>query len=241
MNFEIFTTSAGLTSLFTLTLLEIILGVDNIIFISIIADKLPKNKQLFARNMGLFIAMLVRIVLLIFIGYILGMTKPLFTILDIEFTGKSLILLGGGVFLIYKSTVEMHNKVKGVVDETGGKGKQVLSAVIMQIVLIDIVFSFDSILTAVGVAKDVEVMIGAVILSMGVMFLMATKIATFINARPTIKMLALSFLVTIGVVLVMEGLGQHIQKGPIYFAMVFSLLVETLNIRMRKNKGKTEH
>jgi predicted tellurium resistance membrane protein TerC len=241
MDFGILLTQSGATALFTLTMLEIILGVDNIIFISIIADQLPKNKQLFARNVGLFIAMIIRIILLLFISYILAMKSTLFTFLGINFTGKSLILLAGGVFLIYKSTIEMHNKVKGVSQEEGSKRKAALSAVIMQIVLIDIVFSFDSILTAVGVAKNVEVMIGAVILSMGVMFIFATKISDYINARPTIKMLALSFLVTIGVVLVMEGLGQEIQKGPIYFAMGFSLIVETLNIRMRKNKGKEEH
>ena len=231
-----------------LTLLEIVLGIDNIIFISIVTDKLPKEKKRFARNVGLTLALVVRLMLLSVVSYIMGMTKPLFEIFNQEFTGQSLVLLAGGLFLIYKSTIEMHSNVKG--SEHGEtKTKQKMSAIILQIVLIDIVFSFDSIITAIGMTNEIRqnlqkdpmvIIFGAVIISMLIMLLFAKPISDFINNRPTIKMLALAFLVTIGVLLVAESFGQHIPKGYVYFAMVFALLVEFLNIKMRRNKSEGE-
>jgi predicted tellurium resistance membrane protein TerC len=248
MDFSILFTSAGALSLLSLTLMEIILGVDNIIFISIIADKLPKEKQAFARNLGLLLAMVVRIGLLLIIGIIIAMDEEKFgflpSLLDpkhFTFSIKELILLAGGIFLMYKSVTEMHDKIAGSESEMQTKGKATLSAIILQIVLVDIIFSIDSILTAIGIVKEVPIMIAAVVLSMGVMFIFAGKISTFINNRPTIKMLALAFLVMIGFVLVAEALNYHFPKELVYFAMAFSLLVEFLNIRMRKKKGKEEH
>jgi len=244
-NFAILFTGVGIFYLVVLSLLEIVLGIDNIIFISIVTDKLPKEQKRKARNLGLTLALVVRLILLTFVSYIMAMKDPLFTIAGFDFSGQSLVLLFGGLFLIYKSTIEMHSSVKGYHDvqapKTGG-----LRAVIIQIILIDIVFSFDSIITAIGmtngIAKEtggnpIYIIYAAVIISMIVMLIFAKPISDFINNRPTIKMLALSFLVTIGVLLVAEAFQQHIPKGYIYFAMVFSLIVEFLNIRMRKNQG----
>lgn len=235
----------GIVYLIILSLLEIVLGIDNIIFISIVTDKLPKEEKRKARNIGLILALLVRLLLLSVVAWVMGMTKPLFSILHFDFTGQSLVLLLGGLFLIYKSTVEMHSSVKGH-EEVHAPKKGGLRAVITQIVLIDIVFSFDSIITAIGMTNGMKAETGgdpiviiyaAVIISMIVMLSFAKQISDFINNRPTIKMIALSFLVTIGVILVAEAFHQEIPKGYIYFAMVFSLCVEFLNIRMRKNKG----
>jgi len=228
-----------------LTLLEIVLGIDNIIFISIVSDKLPPKKQRKARNVGIILALAVRLLLLTLVAWIMGMTSPLFTLFEIDFSGQSLVLLLGGLFLIYKSTIEMHNSVVGreeLVEDT----KISLSGVITQIVLIDIVFSFDSIISAIGMTNGLSQETGhspmviiyiAVLISMAVMLLFVKQISDFINDRPTIKMIALGFLVTIGVILVAEAFGQHIPKGYIYFAMVYSLVVEFLNIQMRKNKA----
>jgi predicted tellurium resistance membrane protein TerC len=244
--FSILTTPEGLFYLFVLSLLEIVLGIDNIIFISIITDKLPALLKRKARNIGLTLALAVRLFLLSFVAMIMGMTKPLFTLFDFDFTGQSLVLLFGGLFLIYKSTLEMHSSITGH-DEVKAQQKNKLSAIIFQIVMIDIVFSFDSIITAIGMTNDIGhgdpkkhpmvIIFLAVIISMTIMLFFAKTISDFINNRPTIKMIALSFLVTIGVILVAESFGQHVPKGYIYFAMIYALIVEFLNIRMRKNKG----
>jgi predicted tellurium resistance membrane protein TerC len=229
--------------LLILSLLEIVLGIDNIIFISIVTDKLPKSEQRLARNVGLVLALIVRLLLLTVVAWIMGMTATLFTVFQVPISGQSLVLLLGGLFLIYKSTVEMHNSVSGK-EEHIKSGKVSLKSIIMQIVLIDIVFSFDSIISAIGMTNGLEKSTGhspmviiyiAVIISMIIMLLFVKQISEFINNRPTIKMIALGFLVTIGVILVAEAFGQHLPKGYIYFAMVYSLLVEFLNIRMRKN------
>lgn len=248
--FDILFTAEGLIYLVILSLLEIVLGIDNIIFISIVSDKLPKEQQRTARNLGLGLALFVRLLLLAIVGWIMGMTKPLFEVAGIEFTGQSLVLLLGGLFLIYKSTVEMHENIKGEKHEEMEKNKKVnLKAVILQIVMIDIVFSFDSIITAIGLTNDIStdphmhpmvIIYAAVIISMAVMLVFAKSIANFINERPTVKMLALAFLVTIGVILIAEAFGQHVPKGYIYFAMVYALVVEMFNIKMRKNKGTSE-
>ena len=242
---SIFFTWDGLIYLVILSLLEIVLGIDNIIFISIVTDKLPAEKKRKARNIGLTLALVVRLFLLSIVAWIMGMTKPLFTIMNSEISGQSLVLLVGGLFLIYKSTIEMHNSVKGH-EKIEAKERRNLTAVISQIILIDIVFSFDSIISAIGMtnglknethAQPLVIIYAAVIISMIVMLMFAKQISDFINERPTIKMIALGFLVTIGVILVAEAFGQHIPKGYIYFAMVYALTVEFLNIRMRRNKG----
>lgn len=247
--FSILWSPEGLFYLLVLSLLEIVLGIDNIIFISIVTDKLPKEEKRKARNLGLSLALIVRLALLSIVSLIMQMTNPLFTVWGHAFTGQSLVLLLGGLFLIYKSTVEMHSSVKGH-DHQQSKVKQSLGAIIGQIVMIDIVFSFDSIITAIGMTNEIGhgdptkhplvIIFGAVIISMGVMLLFAKPISDFINNRPTVKMIALAFLVTIGVILVAEAFGQHVPKGYIYFAMVYALLVEFLNIRMRRNKGINE-
>lgn len=245
MDFTLLLTWDGLVYFFILSLLEIVLGIDNIIFISIVSDRLPKENQRKARNVGLTLALVVRLLLLTFVAWIMGMESTLFSLFGTDFSGQSLVLLGGGLFLIYKSTIEMHASIKGGHEELS-KVKATLSAVITQIVLIDIVFSFDSIITAIGMtngmAKEsghspIVIIYAAVIVSMIVMLLFAKPISDFINSRPTIKMIALAFLVTIGVILVAEAFGQHVPKGYIYFAMCYSLIVEFLNIRMRRNKG----
>lgn len=249
MDISILWTWEGFTYLIILSLLEIVLGIDNIIFISIVSDRLPKEKQRPARNIGLTLALVVRLLLLSFVAWIMGMTTALFYVFEIPISGQSLVLLLGGLFLIYKSTVEMHNTIAGE-HEAASKGKVTLSGVITQIILVDIVFSFDSIISAIGMTNGLAKETGhdpmiiifvAVIVSMIVMLLFAKQISNFINDRPTIKMIALGFLVTIGVILVAEAFGQHIPKGYIYFAMVYALVVEFLNLRMRRNreeKGK---
>lgn len=242
--FHLLFTWEGFSYFIILSLLEIVLGIDNIIFISIVTDKLDRTSQRKARNIGLTLALVVRLVLLAVVSWIMGMTSVLFTVFGQEISGQDLVLLGGGLFLIYKSTVEMHNSIAGH-DESSGSAKKSLSAIITQIVLIDIVFSFDSIITAIGMTNGMGegteysplvIIYAAVVVSMVVMMLFARPISDFINDRPTIKMIALGFLVTIGVILVAEAFDQHIPKGYIYFAMVYSLIVEFLNIRMRKNR-----
>jgi predicted tellurium resistance membrane protein TerC len=230
-------------ALATLTALELVLGIDNIIFISILVDKLPKAVQERARRLGLFMAMFMRIGLLLMLSVIVGMVEPLVTVMDKGFSGRDLILLGGGLFLIWKSTGEIHGSLEGE-DEAHGPGKNKASAfgaAILQIMIVDLVFSLDSIITAVGMVDDVRVMIGAVICSVGLMMGFAGPIGRFVSRHPTIKMLALSFLVVVGVVLVAEGFGHHVPKGYIYFAMAFSLGVEVMNIRMRKNSSRKVH
>ena len=247
--FDILLTYQGWIDLIILTLLEIVLGIDNIIFISIITDKLVREDQKKARLLGLSLALIIRILLLSVISWIMTLDETaLFTIDEIKFTGHSLVLLIGGLFLIYKSVTEMHSSVKGEEEEhhTENKKKQRLSSVVFQIVMVDFIFSFDSVISAVGMTNDIShethgnpmvIIVIAVILSMIVMLLFSKPISDFINNRPTIKMIALGFLVTIGVLLIAESFGQHIPKGYIYFAMVYALGVEFLNIRMRKNKG----
>jgi predicted tellurium resistance membrane protein TerC len=241
-DFSVFSNPQTWVSLLTLTFMEIVLGIDNIIFISIIVNRLPREQQPRGRTIGLLLALLFRIGLLLSISWIVGLKAALFTLnlpwMDEPFgvTGRDLILLGGGLFLIGKSTTEIHTKLQGEEDENelAGKGGVSMSSIIFQIILIDIVFSFDSILTAVGLVDNVLIMIAAVILSMGVMLAFSGVVADFVNRNPTIKMLALSFLIMIGVMLVMESFHKEIEKGYIYFAMAFSLVVEILNMRLRK-------
>jgi predicted tellurium resistance membrane protein TerC len=237
LHFEICAPSAAWVSLLTLAFLEIILGIDNIIFISIITGKLPKEEQRKGRLIGLALALVMRIILLLGIAYIASLTKPIFTIAGAGFSGRDLILFGGGLFLIYKSTVEIHEKIEPNEEEGKNFKARSLKAAIVQIILIDLVFSFDSILTAVGLVKEVIIMILAVVISMFIMMAFSKNIADFINERPTLKVLALSFLIMIGFMLVFEGLHslhhQEIPKGYAYFAMAFAFGVEILNLRVR--------
>lgn len=233
--FDVFFTSEGLIALVTLTFLEIVLGVDNIIFISIVSNKLPKEQQAKARNIGLILALVFRIALLFGISYIIGLTAPLFTVFAHEISGRDLVLIVGGLFLLAKSTSEIHHKIEGQENESGvAKAVTTLGKTIVQIVLLDIVFSFDSILTAVGLSDHISIMITAVVISLGVMMVFAGRIAKFINEHPTLQILVLSFLILIGFMLILDGLGQHVPKGYIYFAVAFSLIVEVINIRVRK-------
>jgi predicted tellurium resistance membrane protein TerC len=216
----------------TLTLLEVVLGIDNVIFISILAGKLPADQRSRARRIGLALAMLMRVGLLLVITWIVRLTEPLFAVFGHDVSGRDLILLGGGLFLLGKSTFEIHDHLEG---EHGDKSRRVAASfvsVIVQIMLLDIVFSLDSVITAVGMADDVGVMIAAVIVAVGFMMFFAGTISKFVEKHPTLKMLALSFLILIGVTLIAEGLGQHISKGYIYFAMSFSVMVEILNIKV---------
>jgi predicted tellurium resistance membrane protein TerC len=222
-------------SLLTLTGLEIVLGIDNVIFISILAGKLPADQQPRARKLGLSLALITRVLLLFSISWLMGLTATLFTlpILGAPISGKSLILLGGGLFLIGKSVIEVHEKLEGQ-DGHANPGKAAsFASVIVQILLLDVVFSLDSVITAVGMAEHLWVMIVAVVIALGVMLAFAGAISDFVNKHPTLKMLALSFLILIGVTLVGESLGQHIPKGYIYFSMAFALGVEMLNLKLR--------
>jgi predicted tellurium resistance membrane protein TerC len=218
----------------TLTALELVLGIDNIIFISIIVDKLPQEKREIARKLGLFFAMFMRIGLLLVLSWIIGLTEPALTLFGHGISGRDLILIAGGLFLIWKSTMEVHQLLEGEEGEQSSKVASTFTGVILQIIVIDLVFSLDSIITAVGMVREVGVMIAAVVASVGLMMLFATAIGRFVSDHPTIKMLALSFLVVVGVVLIVDGFGHHVPKGYIYFAMAFSVSVEMLNIRMRK-------
>lgn len=220
-------------SLLTLTVLEIVLGIDNIVFISILAGKLPASQQNKARQLGLGLALITRILLLLSITWIMGLKANLFTLFGHGFSGRDLILLLGGLFLLGKATHEIHDKLEGEDGTATGRVSPTFSGVIVQILLLDIVFSLDSVITAVGMVQQVGVMIAAVIIAVGFMLFFSGHISRFIEKHPTLKMLALSFLLLIGVVLVADGLGQHIQKGYVYFAMAFSVSVEALNIRMR--------
>lgn len=234
---EIFLQTETWIALATLTFLEIVLGVDNIIFISIVSNKLPEKQQPKARNLGLMLAMGFRILLLLGITWIIQLTDPLFTlpIIHEPISVKDLILIGGGLFLLGKSVTEIHHKLEGgSVGKEEKKGATSFTMVITQIILVDMVFSFDSILTAIGLVKEVLVMIIAVVISMLVMMAFAGAISRFISKHPTLQMLALSFLILIGFMLVVEGLGTHVDKGYIYFAIFFSLIVELLNMRLRK-------
>jgi predicted tellurium resistance membrane protein TerC len=222
----------------TLTVLEIVLGIDNIVFISILADKLPRDRQARARLVGLGLAMLTRILLLFSLTWIIRLTEPLFAILGEEISGRDLVLLLGGLFLLAKSTHEIHGNLEGEEGEASTRAAPSFTSVLIQIMLLDIVFSLDSVITAVGMVDEVAVMIAAVVVAIGFMMAFSGAISGFVSRHPTIKMLALSFLLLIGVTLIAEGLDQHIPKGYIYFAMAFSMGVELLNLRARKARAK---
>lgn len=234
---EIFTTE-NLLALLTLTVMEIVLGIDNIIFISILAGRLPKEQQARARQVGLGAALIMRILLLLSVSWIASLTEPFFTVLGFEVSGRDLILALGGLFLIYKATHEIHAKLEGEEGHAEAQAGATFSSVIVQIMLLDIVFSLDSVITAVGMAEALWVMITAVVVAVGVMLFAAGPISEFVNRHPTVKMLALSFLLLIGFSLVVEGLHFHIPKGYIYFAMGFSILVELLNLRLASKSRK---
>lgn len=230
-------TADNLFALLTLTFLEIVLGIDNIIFISIVTDKLPKDKQKFARVFGLFLAMLMRIILLALITQLAVLENSLFEVFDIDITGKGLILLGGGLFLLVKSTLEIHHKVEQIEHTQKKNGKLIsMGNAIFQIVMLDLVFSFDSILTAVGLSDQLIIMIIAVVISLVVMMVFANSISDFINNHPSLQLLALSFLILIGFMLILEAFHFDIPKGYIYFAVLFSFIIELLNMRFRANK-----
>ena len=231
---DAFLTSEGLLALVTLTFLEIILGVDNVIFISILSGKLPQHQQARARRVGLMAAMLMRILLLLSIAWIIRLTAPLFTIFGRGVSGRDLILIGGGLFLIGKATLEIHERLEGEEGHGAVRMAPSFAAVIVQIMLLDIVFSLDSVITAVGMADDVTIMAAAVVLAVAIMMFSAEPISAFVNRHPTVKVLALSFLLLIGVSLIGDGLGMHVPKGYIYFAMGFSIFVEMINLRVRK-------
>ncbi|WP_129125815.1 TerC family protein [Geomonas oryzae] len=228
-------------ALITLTALEIVLGIDNIIFISIQASKLPAALQEKARLTGLGLAMFIRVALLFSLTWLMGLTTPLFSLFGNEISGRDLILISGGLFLIWKSTMEIHEKLEGEEVVHASKVGATFGAVIVQILLLDIVFSLDSIITAIGMASQLFIMVAAVVIAVGFMMLFSGKISAFVERHPTIKMLALSFLLLIGVSLIGEGFGMHIPKGYIYFAMAFSVMVEMLNLRMRRGKPVKLH
>lgn len=231
---ELLTSADAWIAFITLTALELVLGIDNIIFISILVDRLPERRRELGRRLGLFMAMFMRIALLSVLAWLIGLTAPLFSVLSHEISGRDLILIGGGLFLLWKSTKEIHHLLEGEGERVTREIRTGFAAVIIQIMLVDLVFSLDSIITAVGMVNQLAVMIAAVIASVALMMVFATPIGRFVSAHPTIKMLALSFLVVVGVVLVADGFGHHVPKGYIYFAMAFSVFVEMLNLRLRK-------
>ena len=232
----------NIVALLTLTILEIVLGIDNIVFIVILSGKLEPSKQTKARRLGLFAAMFTRILLLLSITWIMRLSQPLFQVFGHVFSGRDLILIAGGLFLIAKSTYEIHDSLEGVGEpHTPKRSASSFKGAIFQIMLIDVVFSLDSVITAVGMARHVVIMIVAIVAAVVTMFLFMDAISDFIERHPTFKMLALSFLLLVGVVLVVEGLGKHIAKGYIYFAMAFSLMVEILNIRVRRKAAAVKH
>lgn len=231
---ELLADPAAWIAFLTLTALELVLGIDNIIFISILVDKLPPVRREIARRIGLFLAMFMRIGLLLALSWMIGLTAPIFSVLEHEVSGRDLILIAGGLFLVWKSTMEIHQLLEG---EEGSESKAVAAtfgAVIVQIIIIDMVFSLDSIITAVGMVDRVEIMIAAVVASVALMLLFAPAIGRVVTDHPTLKMLALSFLLVVGMVLIADGVETHVPKGYIYFAMAFSVMVEVLNIRLRK-------
>ena len=236
---ELWSTPEAWISLLTLAALEIVLGIDNIVFISILADKLPEHQQSMARRLGLAFALLTRIGLLFCIAWVMGLTATLFSVLGQDFSGRSLILLGGGLFLIAKSTKEIYEslEVRHEPKEKSGR-KGTFALLIVQIMLLDIVFSLDSVITAVGMVEHLSIMVAAMVIAMSVMLLFADPIGNFVTRHPSMKILALAFLLLIGVLLVVESFGQHVPKGYIYFAMAFSLGVELLNMRIRRKREK---
>ena len=236
--FEAIFSIEGLISLLTLTILEIVLGIDNLIFISIVAGKLPKEAQQKTRTIGLMLALIIRILLLFAISWLIKLNQPLFTLFDFAATWRDIILFAGGVFLLASSTTEMHNKVSGAEEkQTDSKKKISVQSAIIQIVLLDIVFSFDSILTAVGLTGELLIMILAIVVSLVIMIVFSQNVSDFVNKHPTVKVLALSFLMMIGMLLVFDAFHIHVPKGYVYFSLAFSLFVEFLNLRIR-NKEK---
>ena len=222
----------------TLTALELVLGIDNVIFISILVDKLPPHQRERARKIGLFGAMFMRLGLLLVLAWIVGLKETLFTVMGQAFSGRDLVLFFGGLFLIWKSVGEIHQMMEGVHEQRKGVAHAAFGMVILQIMLIDLVFSLDSIITAVGMVDRIEIMVGAVVVSVGLMMLFANAIGRFVSSHPTFKVLALAFLVAIGVVLIAEGFGTHIPKGYIYSAMAFAVIVEMINLRLRRHSSR---
>ena len=233
--FDWITSAEGWIALLTLTVLEIVLGVDNIIFISILSGKLPQAQQEKARRLGLLLAMLMRIALLFSIAWVTRLTQPLFAVVDHNVSGRDLVLILGGLFLLAKSTHEIHGNLEGEGDDGTARAVSSMASVITQIMLLDIVFSLDSVITAIGMAEHLSVMVIAVIAAVAVMMVAARPIGEFVERHPTVKMLALSFLLLIGLSLILDGVGQHVSKGYIYFAMGFSVFVELINLRVRKH------
>jgi predicted tellurium resistance membrane protein TerC len=227
--------------LLTLAALEIVLGIDNIVFISILAGKLPGEQQARARRLGLALAMIMRILLLLSLSWLIGLTKPLFSVGTMGFSGRDLVLIVGGLFLVAKSTYEIHDKLEGVEGHGSARVAPSFASVLVQIMLLDVVFSLDSVITAVGMVSQIGVMVTAVVIAVAVMMVFAGPVSDFVHRHPTVKMLALSFLLLIGVMLIVEGFHQHVSKGYIYFAMGFSLLVEMLNIRARRSQPVKLH
>ncbi len=221
-----------------LTALELVLGIDNVIFISILVDKLPPERRDVARRLGLFLAMFMRVGLLLLLSWLIGLTAPLFTVLGQEISGRDLILILGGVFLLWKSTMEIHQLMEGDDGHASGKARATFTAVILQVIVIDLIFSLDSIITAVGMVNEIPVMVAAVIASVALMMAFAGVIGRFVSEHPTIKMLALSFLFVVGVALIAEGFDKGVPKGYIYFAMAFSVVVEMLNLRVRRGRAR---
>lgn len=226
-------------SLVTLTALEIVLGIDNLVFIAILAGKLPAHRQNLARQTGLGLALLTRLALLFTLSWLAGLTRPLFTVLGEDVSWRDVVLIGGGLFLIAKAVIEVHHKVESAADEAPPAPRGSFASVVIQIALIDVVFSFDSVLTAVGMAQHIEVMVAAIVISMAIMLVASGPVSDFVNRHPTIKMLALAFLILIGTMLTAEGMGFHIPKGYIYFAMAFAILVESLNMLVRRRTSRS--
>lgn len=237
---EIFTNPENLVALAALAGLEIILGIDNVVFIAILVAKLPEHQQKTAYRTGLLGALFTRVLLLMALSWLMGLTKPLFTLLGHEFTGRNLILFAGGLFLIGKSAHEIYDKVEAEEEEVTSSGKGQFVSIVIQVMIMDIIFSLDSVITAIGMVDDIKIMVAAIILAMIVMLIFAQSIGDFVNRHPSMKILALAFLLLIGVLLTAEGLGQHIAKGYIYFAMGFALSVELVNMRFRKNKNSSK-
>ena len=233
---ELLTDPQAWLAFLTLTALELVLGIDNVVFISILVDKLPAARRELTRRVGLFLAMFMRIALLFLISWLVGLTAPLFTALGEEISGRDLILIGGGLFLLYKSTGEIHQLLEGGAGERSARVRATFAGVLAQIILIDLVFSLDSIITAVGMVDSIAIMVAAVVVSVGLMMAFAGPLGRFVSARPTIKMLALAFLFMIGLVLIADGFDHHVPKGYVYFAMAFSVLVEMLNMRVRRRR-----
>jgi len=224
-------------ALATLTGLEIVLGIDNVIFISILVSKLPEHQQHRARTLGLALAMIMRVILLVFLAWIMGLTKPLFTLLGKEISGRDIILIAGGLFLLAKSTLEIHDKLEGMEGRASERVRSSYVGVLAQIIVLDMVFSLDSVITAIGMANQLFVMVAAVVIAVIFMMLASSSISQFVERRPTVKVLALSFLLLIGVALIGDGLDLHIPKGYIYFAMAFSVFVEMINLRIRRTSN----